>query len=129
CTCCPPTVAAAWAWSSCARSSTASRGWTCAGCCTRPTRSGCTASWGSRAIRPSTPSWNVPGNVPAPPTAALPGSLQRPVEHEGSSSPTPRASYEADPEHVRRVLLLYSGGLDTSVMLKWIQDFYAAEVV
>jgi argininosuccinate synthase len=39
------------------------------------------------------------------------------------------ASYEADPEQVHRVLLLYSGGLDTSVMLKWIQDFYAAEVV
>jgi argininosuccinate synthase len=30
---------------------------------------------------------------------------------------------------VRRVLLLYSGGLDTSVMLKWIQDSYEAEVV
>ena len=29
----------------------------------------------------------------------------------------------------RRVLLLYSGGLDTSVMLKWIQDSYDAEVV
>ena len=28
-----------------------------------------------------------------------------------------------------RVLLLYSGGLDTSVMLKWIQDSYDAEVV
>ena len=28
-----------------------------------------------------------------------------------------------------RVLLLYSGGLDTSVMLKWIQDEYEAEVV
>jgi argininosuccinate synthase len=27
------------------------------------------------------------------------------------------------------VLLLYSGGLDTSVMLKWIQDRYGAEVV
>jgi argininosuccinate synthase len=27
------------------------------------------------------------------------------------------------------VLLLYSGGLDTSVMLKWIQDSYEAEVV
>jgi argininosuccinate synthase len=27
------------------------------------------------------------------------------------------------------VLLLYSGGLDTSVMLKWIQDSYNAEVV
>jgi argininosuccinate synthase len=39
------------------------------------------------------------------------------------------ASYEADPEQVRRVLLLYSGGLDTSVMLKWIQDEYDAEVV
>ncbi len=39
------------------------------------------------------------------------------------------ASYEADPEQVRRVLLLYSGGLDTSVMLKWIQDHYGAEVV
>src|SRR5829696_1225173 len=39
------------------------------------------------------------------------------------------ASYEADPEEVARVLLLYSGGLDTSVMLKWIQDEYEAEVV
>jgi argininosuccinate synthase len=39
------------------------------------------------------------------------------------------ASYEADPAQVNRVLLLYSGGLDTSVMLKWIQDEYDAEVV
>src|SRR5205807_6197772 len=39
------------------------------------------------------------------------------------------ASYEARPEEVGRVLLLYSGGLDTSVMLKWIQDQYSAEVV
>src|SRR4051794_30653336 len=39
------------------------------------------------------------------------------------------ASYQADPEAVHRVLLLYSGGLDTSVMLKWIQDEYGAEVV
>jgi argininosuccinate synthase len=39
------------------------------------------------------------------------------------------ASYEADPASVRRVLLLYSGGLDTSVMLKWIQDSYDAEVI
>ncbi len=41
----------------------------------------------------------------------------------------PTASYEADPAAVERVLLLYSGGLDTSVMLKWIQDSYDAEVV
>jgi len=39
------------------------------------------------------------------------------------------ASYEADPSEVHRVLLLYSGGLDTSVMLKWIQERYEAEVV
>jgi argininosuccinate synthase len=45
------------------------------------------------------------------------------------ASATPTASYEADPSSVRRVLLLYSGGLDTSVMLKWIQDEYGAEVV
>jgi argininosuccinate synthase len=43
---------------------------------------------------------------------------------------TPRiASYAADPEQVGRVLLLYSGGLDTSVMLKWIQERYGAEIV
>src|SRR2546427_10751452 len=39
------------------------------------------------------------------------------------------ASYEAEPGEVRRVPLLYSGGGDTSVMLKWIQDEYDAEVV
>jgi argininosuccinate synthase len=39
------------------------------------------------------------------------------------------ASYQADPAEVRRVLLLYSGGLDTSVMLSWIQERYGAEVV
>ncbi len=38
-------------------------------------------------------------------------------------------AYEAAPGEVGRVLLLYSGGLDTSVMLKWIQDEYQAEVV
>jgi argininosuccinate synthase len=41
----------------------------------------------------------------------------------------PTASYQADPRDVQRVLLLYSGGLDTSVMLKWIQEKYEAEVV
>jgi argininosuccinate synthase len=45
------------------------------------------------------------------------------------SQSSPTASYEADPAAVNRVLLLYSGGLDTSVMLKWIQDSYEAEVV
>jgi argininosuccinate synthase len=39
------------------------------------------------------------------------------------------ASYEAEPDEVGRVLLLYSGGLDTSVMLRWIQEAYGAEIV
>jgi argininosuccinate synthase len=43
--------------------------------------------------------------------------------------PPTTASYEAEPGDVHRVLLLYSGGLDTSVMLKWIQERYEAEVV
>lgn len=39
------------------------------------------------------------------------------------------ASYEAQAGKVKKALLLYSGGLDTSVMLKWIQDNYGCEVV
>jgi len=39
------------------------------------------------------------------------------------------SSYEAKKGSVKKVLLLYSGGLDTSVMLKWIADTYNAEVV
>lgn len=39
------------------------------------------------------------------------------------------ASYEGKIGDVKKVLLLYSGGLDTSVMLKWIQDKYHAEVI
>jgi argininosuccinate synthase len=45
------------------------------------------------------------------------------------AAPARTATYLADPSEVHRVLLLYSGGLDTSVMLKWIQDQYGAEVV
>jgi len=39
------------------------------------------------------------------------------------------SSYEAEVGTVKKVLLLYSGGLDTSVMLKWIQDTYKVQVV
>ena len=39
------------------------------------------------------------------------------------------SSYEGRKGEIRRVVLLYSGGLDTSVMLKWIQDEYQAEVI
>lgn len=39
------------------------------------------------------------------------------------------ASYEGHKGEIEKVVLLYSGGLDTSVMLKWIQDEYKAEVI
>lgn len=38
-------------------------------------------------------------------------------------------SYEAKPGEINKVVLLYSGGLDTSVMLKWIMDEYKVEVI
>lgn len=39
------------------------------------------------------------------------------------------ASYEGKKESIKKVVLLYSGGLDTSVLLKWIQDEYKAKVI
>ncbi len=51
------------------------------------------------------------------------------VHRVASPDSTRVASYLAGRDEVSRVLLLYSGGLDTSVMLKWIQDEYDAEVV
>lgn len=39
------------------------------------------------------------------------------------------SSYEAQKEQIQKVLLLYSGGLDTSVMLKWIKDTYQVPVI
>ena len=46
------------------------------------------------------------------------------------SDEAPRiAGYQADPASIGRVLLLYSGGLDTSVMLHWIQERYGADIV
>src|ERR671918_1739820 len=51
------------------------------------------------------------------------------VHRIADPSHTRVASYLATRDEVSRVLLLYSGGLDTSVMLKWIQDEYDAEVV
>ncbi len=39
------------------------------------------------------------------------------------------ASYEAQKGEVKKCVLLYSGGLDTSCMLKWIQDEYSCEII
>ncbi len=39
------------------------------------------------------------------------------------------ASHEAKKGEVKKVVLLYSGGLDTSCMLKWLQEEYGVEVI
>ena len=39
------------------------------------------------------------------------------------------ASHEGIKGEVKKVVLLYSGGLDTSTMVKWIQEEYKAEVI
>jgi argininosuccinate synthase len=32
-------------------------------------------------------------------------------------------------DEIKKVVLAYSGGLDTSVILKWLQDTYHCEIV
>lgn len=39
------------------------------------------------------------------------------------------ASYEGKAGEIKKILLLYSGGLDTSVMLKWIAEQYKADII
>ena len=39
------------------------------------------------------------------------------------------STYEPEIGQIKKVLLLYSGGLDTSTMLTWLQDQYKVEVV
>lgn len=36
---------------------------------------------------------------------------------------------EIDPTKIKKIVLAYSGGLDTSVILKWLQETYDAEVI
>lgn len=38
-------------------------------------------------------------------------------------------SYEGHIGKIKKIVLLYSGGLDTSCMLKWLQDTYKADVI
>ena len=48
---------------------------------------------------------------------------------DGSSTYAKITNYEGKKGEVKKVVLLYSGGLDTSTMVKWIQDVYKAEVI
>jgi argininosuccinate synthase len=42
---------------------------------------------------------------------------------------TPKKAPSSTPSSIKRVVLAYSGGLDTSIILKWLQDEYHCEVV
>lgn len=48
---------------------------------------------------------------------------------ENSTTYKKVASHEAEKGSFNTCLLLYSGGLDTSVMLKWIQEEYECDVI
>ena len=49
---------------------------------------------------------------------------------DGLVQPIPGSQYlEDNMSDVKKVVLAYSGGLDTSVILKWLQDTYQCEVV
>ncbi len=62
------------------------------------------------------------------PVAGPPGAWQTCAPMSDAAAPR-IASYQADPAQVGRVLLLYSGGLDTSVLVHWIRERYGAEIV
>ena len=51
------------------------------------------------------------------------------MDNESKNTYLKVASYEGKKGEVKKVVLLYSGGLDTSTMIKWIQDVYKAEVI
>src|SRR5207244_4568718 len=62
------------------------------------------------------------------PERGLGRSRKSPPRTEGAAR-IPGAGKEMKDAKVRKVVLAYSGGLDTSVILKWLQDKYGCEVV
>ncbi len=62
---------------------------------------------------------------------ALPAPWRPAVRAPGTARPrTVRvAARKLDKRSIKKVVLAYSGGLDTSVILKWLQDTYDCEVV
>jgi len=62
-------------------------------------------------------------------TSGLPRPVvARPVRRGGAVRVRAAAPAAGKPK-VKKVVLAYSGGLDTSVILKWLQDEYHCEVV
>lgn len=60
------------------------------------------------------------GNVRCPHKAIAPARFARGVSIRAQASPA---------KQIKKVVLAYSGGLDTSIILKWLTDTYGCEVV
>lgn len=56
--------------------------------------------------------------------------MAKPTEHKKTAdkTPSPKTAKSLNAA-VKKVVLAYSGGLDTSVIVKWLQDIYQCEVV
>src|SRR5262249_6602462 len=57
------------------------------------------------------------------------GARASPVCEGGSASTATMAQGDPKTREVRKVVLAYSGGLDPSIILKWLQTTYRCEVV
>ena len=64
--------------------------------------------------------------VVRPPGGAVP---TQPAAQRTAAAPTPRREGMSDRTTVSRVVLAYSGGLDTSVIVPWLRETYGCEVV
>ena len=65
---------------------------------------------------------------PAAKRSAAPAPAAKPAQTAASAAAIPAVAPRATPG-IKRVVLAYSGGLDTSIILKWLQDEYGVEVV
>ena len=61
--------------------------------------------------------------------AAVPHRVARARGSSSRASVAARAGKVGPSGEVKKVVLAYSGGLDTSIILKWLQDTYGCEVV
>ncbi|MFY9477246.1 MAG: argininosuccinate synthase [Aquabacterium sp.] len=55
-------------------------------------------------------------------------SVKAAAKPAAPAAPVKKAA-AAEPQKIKKVVLAYSGGLDTSIILKWLQDEYNCEVV
>jgi tRNA(Ile)-lysidine synthase TilS/MesJ len=51
------------------------------------------------------------------------------IEYRQKTEDESEVAIRMSKAQIRKVVLAYSGGLDTSVMLRWIKDYYNCEVI